>query len=89
MTRALPSAASIASGRKQVRGACAPGVDPAVVHLLDIAKPLAGYWGFVADKAGLDRRCMARWFAAQATPSVPNLRAVLNALGYDLTITKI
>lgn len=86
--REPPPRAGIVTARMKVRKTCVSGVDPAVVQLFELVTPLAGYWQFIADKAGVNRRCMGRWFSGTTSPSVANLRAVLNAIGYDIRIER-
>ena len=80
-------ALTLHSARRSYLGA-RPGVDPAVARLGDLLRPHAGDITAIAQRAGVSRQCVRKWLANVRCPTVINLRAMLNAVGYDIQIVK-
>lgn len=59
--------------------------DPLILQLSDIVGKRSTKQ--IAHRAGLGVPTLLAWFAGHS-PTIRNLQAVLNVLGYELTITK-
>lgn len=70
------------------RREAASGVDPAVAILARLLRERAGTLEAVHADAGLPRRTTQRWTAGTTSPRLADVRAVLNALGYDLQVVR-
>lgn len=80
------SAGRVAAGRACFRLAPGRGVDPAVAELVELLRPYAGHIAALSRAAGIHRQSVRKWSSGQRTPNVANLRAALNAIGYDLAV---
>lgn len=64
-------------------------VDPLVQQLGELLRPDAGLLLDICRRAGIHRQTLRRWLVGTRTPNVADLRAVLEVLGYTLSIKRI
>lgn len=84
MTR--KSEQQIALARRTFRGH-APGIDPVLKELHSLLKQRPGHVIEIYKRAGIDPHTARRWFR-RGSPTIASLTAVLNAIGYNLTIKR-
>ena len=80
--------ASLAGARRSWKGALS-GIDPALSRLASILDDHVGHMGDIAKRSGVSQHTLFNWLRRRRSPTVENLRAVLNTLGYDLRVHKI
>lgn len=80
--------ASLVGARKSWKGAL-PGIDPALLRLASILDEHVGHMADIAKRSGVSQHTLFNWLRRRRSPTVENLRAVLNTLGYDLRVQKI
>lgn len=43
----------------------------------------------VADKSGISRQSFTNWMTGRGSPTVANMEAALNSIGYELVIRRV
>ena len=63
------------------------GVDPLIAEMAFLLGPYS--LKEVSEKSGLPYWTIVSWYRGRSVPTLSNFRAVLNALGFDLSIVPI
>jgi DNA-binding phage protein len=64
-------------------------IDPLMIQLSGILEENAGFISEVCKRAGVGRSTVQRWMHEGKDPKLSYLRAMLNAMGYELRIERI
>jgi DNA-binding phage protein len=68
-------------------GGHASGIEPVLKQLHSLLKERPGYVTQIYNRAGVDVQTPRRWFR-RGSPTIASLTAILNTMGYDLTIER-
>ena len=78
---------SLRNGRAAFKSASV-AVDPLVARMCELMKENAGMIGEICRRAGVSHSAVQRWRHMGRDPKLSYLRAMLNAMGYDLKIVE-
>lgn len=76
----------IALAKRRFRG-YASGIEPVLKQLHSLLKQRPGHVTQIYKRAGIDPHTARRWFR-RGSPTIASLTAVLNTMGYELTIER-
>jgi hypothetical protein len=68
-------------------GGHASGIEPVLKQLHSLLKERPGHVIQIYNRAGVDVQTPRRWFR-RGSPTIASLTAILNTMGYDLTIER-
>lgn len=64
-----------------------PNVHPIIKVMFEQANEQQASWKVIADRAGVDESAIAKWGVSRS-PRLANIEAVLNVLGYTITVKR-
>lgn len=66
----------------------ASGIDPMVIWIAEFSAGENLTMTDVSDSTGIPVQTMLQWFSGSTQPTIGNLRAAVNALGFELALKR-